>query len=133
MSTITKQFRGGLTRLQVGTAACAVAAAAAFPAVVANADPDVTPSLAPVAHMLDGASLSPIVNFAEQPGDLTEWLEEGRTKIESFRPLVFLTRVALAPIVLAAATPQLIAMLANDLATRLYERFNLGPYRSGGS
>ena len=82
-------------------------------------------------QMIDGP-LSPIVDFAQQP-DLEEWLEIGRTKIETFRPLVFVTRVALAPIVLAAATPQLIAMLANDLATRLYERFNLGPYRSGRS
>ncbi|MDY6870154.1 MAG: hypothetical protein SV966_06250 [Actinomycetota bacterium] len=130
MSTITKQFRGGLTRLQVGTAACAVAAAAAFPAVVANAEPSAPMPLAPVTQMIDGP-LSPVVDFAQRP-DLEEWLEIGRTKIDEFRPLVFVTRVALAPVVLAAATPQLIAMLASDLADALYGVFHPGPYGTGG-
>lgn len=130
MSGISTQFRGGLTRLQVGTAACAVAAAAAFPAVVANAEPTM-PSVGPMTHILADGPLNPGVNFAQAPSDITEWLEEGRTKIETFRPLVFVTRLALAPVILAVAAPQLIAMLASDLANTLYRLFRPGSYGSG--
>lgn len=85
MSTMTTQIRGGLTRLQVGAAACAVVAAAALPAVAANADTVPAPSAPAVTQILIDAPLAPLdpVNIAELPA----WLENNR--IESFRALLF--------------------------------------------
>lgn len=82
------QIRGGLTRLQVGTAACAVVAAAALPAVAANAEPIVPAPTAPVTDFLIDAPfapLSPVMNIAEQPW----WLENNRIDIDSFGALFF--------------------------------------------
>lgn len=118
MSTMATHFRGGVTRLQVGTAACAVAAAAAFPAVVANAEPAAPAPIAPVTQMLIDAPLSPIMNIAEQPA----WLENGRTIIERFGALVFeAARGFIAPVV----------AFAQAVITAVQRFFQIGPYSTG--
>jgi hypothetical protein len=119
MSTMATHFRGGVTRLQVGTAACAVAAAAAFPAVVANADPIAPAPIAPVSQILIEAPLSPIVTFAEQG---PAWLENGRTIIERFGALVFAVAGAvIAPFV----------AVAQAAITAVQRFFQIGPYSTG--
>ncbi|OBF54983.1 hypothetical protein A5778_09455 [Mycolicibacterium monacense] len=128
MSTMTTPFRAGFTRLQVGTAACAVAAAAAFPAVVANAEPAVPAPIAPVTQILIDAPLSPIMdkvmplspvmNLAEQPA----WLENGRRIIDRFGALVFeVARGFIAPIV----------EFAQAVITAVQRFFQIGPYSTG--
>lgn len=78
------QFRGGLTRLQVGAAACAVVAAAGLPAVVANAETTVPAPISTLTLMMDAPlPLSPVMDIAEQP----RWLENDR--IERFQALLF--------------------------------------------
>lgn len=80
------QIRGGLTRVQVGAAACAVVAAAAFPAVVANAETIAPAPMAPAVTqiLIDGpfVPLSPVMDIAEQP----VWLEN---RIERFQAVFF--------------------------------------------
>lgn len=121
MSTMATHFRGGVTRLQVGTAACAVAAAAAFPAVVANADPIAPAPIAPVTQLIIDLPLSPMANIAEQPGD-PAWLENGRTIIERFGALVFAVAGAIiAPFVAVAQT----------VITAVQRFFQIGPYSTG--
>lgn len=128
MSTMATHFRGGVTRLQVGTAACAVAAAASFPAVVANAEPAVPAPIAPVTQILIDAPLSPIMdkvvplspvmNIAEQPA----WLENGRRIIERFGALVFqAVRGVIAPVV----------EFAQAVITAVQRFFQIGPYSTG--
>uniref|UniRef100_A0A5Q5CCA0 PE family protein n=1 Tax=Mycobacterium sp. (strain JLS) TaxID=164757 RepID=A0A5Q5CCA0_MYCSJ len=121
MSTMATHFRGGVTRLQVGTAACAVAAAAAFPAVVANAEPAAPAPLAPVTQILIDAPLSPVMSIAdlaEQPA----WLENGRTIIERFGALVFeVARGFIAPVV----------AFAQAVITAVQRFFQIGPYDTG--
>lgn len=128
MSTKATHFKGGLTRLQVGTAACAVAAAAAFPAVVANAEPTAPAPIAPVTQILIDAPLSPIMdkivplspvmNIAEQPA----WLENGRRIIERFGALVFeVARGFIAPVV----------EFAQAVITAVQRFFQIGPYSTG--
>ena len=53
------------TKLKIGTAACAIAVAAAFPAQVASAEPVLPAPMAPVTQVLAEPILGPI-NFAEQ-------------------------------------------------------------------
>ncbi|KUI39171.1 hypothetical protein AU194_14130 [Mycobacterium sp. GA-2829] len=130
MSTIATNFRGGLTRLQVGTAVCAVAAAAAVPAVAANAAPAVPAPIAPVTQILVDAPLSPIMtfapmspvmNFAEQP-NLPWWYESGRRVVERFGALVF----AVAGAIIAP-----IAAVTQAIVTAVQRFFQIGPYSTG--
>lgn len=72
--------------MQVGAAACAVVAAAAFPAVVANAETIAPAPMAPaVTQILIDAPfvpLSPMMDIAESP----VWLEN---RIERFQAVLF--------------------------------------------
>jgi hypothetical protein len=69
-TTIAAKFSNGATKLQVGTAACAVATALALPAVAAQADPAAPVITAPITQILHGgASLSP-ANLAQ---DINWW------------------------------------------------------------
>lgn len=131
MPTMATNIRGGLTRLQVGTAACAVAAAAAFPAVVANADSTVQLPAAPIS-VLGTQPLGPITTIAEQGGfNLEELLDDGPVIIDRVRPLVFLAVGAvLSPLIVAVAIPQLIAEFADRLVDRF---FAIGGYGRGGT
>lgn len=121
MSTMATHFRGGVTRLQVGTAACAVAAAAAFPAVVANADSVAPAPIAPVTQVLIDAPLSPIMSIAELP-EQPWWLENGRTIVERFGALVF-------AVVGGVIAP--IAAVTQAIVTAVQRFFRIGPYGSG--
>lgn len=124
MSTMATNIRGGLTRLQVGTAACAVAAAAAFPAVVANAEPIHMPA-APVTQILIDAPLSPIMNIAELPEQPWWWLDNDRTVIDRFGALVFaVVGAAIAPIAAVRQATQAIV-------TAVQRFFQIGPYSTG--
>lgn len=121
MSTMATHFRGGVTRLQVSTAACAVAAAAAFPAVVANADPIAPAPIAPVTQILIDAPLSPVMSIAELP-EQPAWLENGRTIIERFGALIFaVTGAVIAPFLAVAQT----------VITAVQRFFQIGPYATG--
>lgn len=121
MSTSTTRFRGGLTRMQVATAACAVAAAAAFPAVVAKAEPIAPRPIAPVTQILIDAPLSPIMTIAEQP-NVPWWLQDGRRVIERFGALVF----AVAGAIIAP-----IAAVTQAIVTAVQRFFQIGPYSTG--
>lgn len=121
MTTMATHFRGGVTRLQVGTAVCAVAAAAAFPAVVANAEPAVPAPIAPVTQILIDAPLSPIMSIAELP-EQPAWLLNGRTIIERFGALVF---------VVAGAVIAPFAAVAQAIITATQRFFRIGPYSTG--
>lgn len=129
MSNMSTHFRGGLTRLQVGTAACAVAAAAAFPAVVANAETAAPAPLAPVSQLIIDvkpltpivnldAPLSPVMNIAEQPA----WLENGRRIIDRFGALIFR---------IAGAIIEPFAAVAQEIITAVQRFFQIGPYSTG--
>ncbi|WP_137145423.1 hypothetical protein [Mycolicibacterium sp. CR10] len=62
MSTVAAKFTNVGTKFQVGTAACAIAAAAALAPVAANAAPTVEVPAAPA---------QVVGNFAQAPGDFT--------------------------------------------------------------
>lgn len=130
MSTMPTQIRGGVTRLQVGVAACAVVAAAAVPTVVANAAPAMPAPIAPVTQILvdaplspamNIAPLSPVMNIAEQP-NLPWWLQDGRRVIERFGALVF----AVAGAIIAP-----IAAVTQAVVTAVQRFFQIGPYSTG--
>lgn len=81
MTTIASKFSAATTKLQVGVAACAVAAAASItPAVVADAQPALMPAQSsPVTQLLAaGPVLSPasISNIAQSTG----WIWIGPTR-----------------------------------------------------
>jgi hypothetical protein len=96
-----------------------VAAAAAFPAVVANADPISPAPIAPVTQLLIEAPLSPVATIAEQG---PAWLENGRTIVERFGALVFaVTGAIIAPFV----------AVAQAVITAVQRFFQIGPYSTG--
>lgn len=64
MSTIATKFENSFTKLQIGTAVCAVAAAAALPTVAAQAEPAAPTITAPITQILADPSLSP-ANLAQ--------------------------------------------------------------------
>ena len=64
-TTIATKFSHGATKLQIGTAACALAAVVALPAVAAQAAPAAPVITAPITQILHGGpSLSP-ANLAQ--------------------------------------------------------------------
>lgn len=64
-ATIATKFSNGATKLQIGTAACALAAVVALPAAAAQAEPAAPVITAPITQILPGGpSLSP-ANLAE--------------------------------------------------------------------
>jgi hypothetical protein len=115
------------TKVKIGTAACAIAVAAAFPAVVANAEPAVPAPIAPVTQILAEPILGP-VDFAEQ--NFGWWFPtpgsdgESRTEISRFSALI-----------LAAGAIFILPITAFFVAVAAFVDilFQVGPYGTGRS
>ena len=124
MTAIAKTLMNEIaTKVQIGTAACAIAVAAAFPAVVANAEPAVPAPIAPVTQILAEPILGP-AHIAEQ--NLGWWFGDGNspTVVNSFQPLVFAAvGVFILPIVAVFAA----------VAAVVGTFFRIGPYGTGRS
>ncbi|CAN3127734.1 hypothetical protein ACNUDN_07475 [Mycobacterium sp. smrl_JER01] len=96
MSTVAAKLSSAGTKIQVGTAACAVAAAAALtPAVAAQADITLPVPAAPAMSDLVTAPLISSVGIAEQGS----WIWFGRTKDDgpAYTPIVSFYPLALVP------------------------------------
>ncbi|MGE0219048.1 hypothetical protein [Mycolicibacterium sp.] len=99
MATVAAKLSNVGTKIQVGTAACAVAAAAALtPAVIANADVAIPAPTAPALTEINNIAAAPMINslhFAEQGG----WLWFGPARPDAPPKTTFLefTPLALVP------------------------------------
>ncbi len=96
MSTITAKLSNAGTRLQVGTAACAVAAAAVLtPAVAAQADLTLPAPTAPALSEIAAAPVLTSVGIAQQGS----WIWFGPTKDDgpTYNPVVEFFPLALVP------------------------------------
>ena len=103
-TTIATKFSNGATKLQIGTAACALAAVVALPAVAAQAEPAAPVITAPITQILGGGpSLSP-ANLAldtkwwwSNPGPATPAaaaaVAAAPTVIFEFEPLAYIPAV----------------------------------------
>jgi hypothetical protein len=109
-------------KVKIGTAACAIAVAAAVPTVVANAEPAIHAPIAPVTQILADPILSP-AHIAEQrlcpiPGPDCP----ARTPINRFSALI-----------LAAAGIFILPVVAFFTAVAIFVGvlFQIGPYGTG--
>jgi hypothetical protein len=111
-------------KVKIGTAVCAIAVAAAVPAVVANAEPAVPAPIAPMTQILAEPILGP-VDFAEQNFCPTPGPDcPSRTPIDAFSALV-LTAVGIfiLPVVVFFAV----------VGAVVSAFFRIGPYGTGRS